>query len=519
MSRGIDYSFLENAVPKQQEPGPVNTSDMVGVTIRVDADALVQCDGEFVEELQLKAGIPTKAKFPIGQHLLEFISEKFTDIKVEKVVEWPEAGKNYLCIINDLKAPVAQKAAQLEQQRQAEEVEKKRKAEEVARKKAEEEAEKKRKAEEAARKKAQEERIKKMTPSQKFKEGQKILEEDYDWGLEVIKMASKEGVAEASKFLAFGFADGDNGIEKEDGLALDYFLAFLKQADKNDKDLAKVNYKLGYSYQYGKFGAPEDFKRSVKYYEQAVKLGDVPSLCKLAFGYDFGKGCFKKDEAKALKYYLEFAAKGDETYDDYKTTLYNLGSIYYYGLNGAEKDQQKAISYYKKSAELGYKDAKERLKKFEETEKKRLQEIADKEREEAVQKKMRRKRNIKWSIFSLLYFNIALFGMILDENESVLLYSILYLCIYWVNHWRFKEEKYESKRVSYLVPLLPVTLTTLSYIEWSDLSSTWGWLVFFVISLIIIFIQATINDNLLSKIAVVKGTIAGKYARYAKRNH
>lgn len=102
----IDFSFLENAAPKQQEPEPVKLeSGMANVTIRVDADSLLQCDGEFIDSL--KAGMMYKTQLPIGQHLLEFLSDENPNVKVEKIVEWPESDKNYLVIVNDLKAKIA----------------------------------------------------------------------------------------------------------------------------------------------------------------------------------------------------------------------------------------------------------------------------------------------------------------------------------------------------------------------------------------------------------------------------
>ena len=415
----MDFSYLQAAAADLQ-PKTANQPDMANVTIRVDADAFMLCDGEYMEDIQLKAGIIKKMQLPIGQHLLEFISSDNPDMKVEKQVDFPLPGRNYLVLVNELKALI-DAPAQLEQQRQAEE---------AARKKAED---------------AEEERVNKMTPQQKFEEGKSIYKQDYNRGIRLIMDASKEGLAEATKFLAFGWADGEYGMKKAEVMGYCSWLRFLEQADKDDKDLGKVNYKLGYTYQYGaysayedyeksveyyeqaaklgyvealkklafgynfgqgcfpkdgeialkyylefaakgnetyddynialnnlgviyqygKYGASEDYEKSVKYYERAAKLGNFQSLSNLAFGYDFGKGCFPKDGEKALKYYLEFAAKGDETYDEYKIALYNLGQIYFYGLNGAEKDKEKAISYYKRSADLGYQDAKDKLREIE----------------------------------------------------------------------------------------------------------------------------------------------------------
>lgn len=105
----IDFSFLENAAPKQQEPAPEpvkQESGVANVTIRVDADSFMQCDGEYVD-IPLKAGMMAKTQLPIGQHLLVFFAQENPNIKVEKVVEWPESDKNYLVMVNDLKMKLA----------------------------------------------------------------------------------------------------------------------------------------------------------------------------------------------------------------------------------------------------------------------------------------------------------------------------------------------------------------------------------------------------------------------------
>ena len=113
----VDFSSYGNAAPKQQEPAPElvkHESGMANVTIRVDADSLLQCDGEFIDSL--KAGMMFKTQLPIGQHLLEFLSDENPNIKVEKIVEWPESDKNYLVIVNELKAKIAPPMPQMGQQ-------------------------------------------------------------------------------------------------------------------------------------------------------------------------------------------------------------------------------------------------------------------------------------------------------------------------------------------------------------------------------------------------------------------
>ena len=102
----IDFSFLENAAPKQPGQEPLKTSGLANVTIRVDADCFMQCDGEYVD-LPLRAGVMAKTQLPTGQHLLEFFSQENPNIKVEKVVDFPESDKNYLVMVNELKAAIA----------------------------------------------------------------------------------------------------------------------------------------------------------------------------------------------------------------------------------------------------------------------------------------------------------------------------------------------------------------------------------------------------------------------------
>lgn len=100
----VDFSFLQNAAPRQPERKP--DSGMVHVTVRVDADCFMQCDGEYVD-IPLKAGQVCKTELPTGQHLLEFLSTENPNVKIEKMVDFPESGKNYLVVITELKAAVA----------------------------------------------------------------------------------------------------------------------------------------------------------------------------------------------------------------------------------------------------------------------------------------------------------------------------------------------------------------------------------------------------------------------------
>lgn len=115
----IDFSFLQNAAPEQpKQPEQEPDTGMANITIRVDADCFMQCDGEYVD-IQLKAGQVTKTELPTGQHLLEFLSTENPNVKIEKMVDFPESGKNYLVVVNELKAAVAPPMPQAQAQQAA----------------------------------------------------------------------------------------------------------------------------------------------------------------------------------------------------------------------------------------------------------------------------------------------------------------------------------------------------------------------------------------------------------------
>ena len=114
----VDFSFLQNAAPQQPEqPAQTPDSGLAHVTVRVDADCFMQCDGEYLD-IPLKAGQLCKTELPTGQHLLEFLSTENPNVKIEKMVDFPESGKNYLVVITELKAAVAPPIPQ-EQSQQA----------------------------------------------------------------------------------------------------------------------------------------------------------------------------------------------------------------------------------------------------------------------------------------------------------------------------------------------------------------------------------------------------------------
>lgn len=103
----IDFSFLENAAPKQQEPEPeVKVPTMVNVVVQVDADCQMYCDGEPIN-IPLNAGVVSKVQIAPGNHFLQFISRNNPNLKIEKETCIPVTDQNYILRINEFSAMMA----------------------------------------------------------------------------------------------------------------------------------------------------------------------------------------------------------------------------------------------------------------------------------------------------------------------------------------------------------------------------------------------------------------------------
>ena len=316
----IDFSYLEGAAP-QEESTPI-MSDTANVTIRVDADSMLLCDGEYIDQV-FKAGVLTKIQMGPGQHLLEFLYTEDPDIKIEKEVDFPESGKSYLVLIKGLKDLVD--AAEAEAKQKAEE-EARKKAEEEAKRIAEEEA--KRKAEEEARRKAEKARVKAEAEAKKA-EIKKIVD------------------------LAEDYLRGRNGKSKDYEKAVANYLIAAEAGD------AYSLYSLGWCYEYG-LGVEQSAREAVKWYRKAIEQGSknakerLGNAKKLGEDYYYGRNGKSKDREKAVANYL-IAAEAGEAYSQYC-----LGWCYEYGL-GVEKSVEEAEKWYRKAAEQREKNAKERL--------------------------------------------------------------------------------------------------------------------------------------------------------------
>ena len=114
------FDFLSQNVSSDKTEKE-NGTNLVNLTVRADAECIVNCDGDFL--FLLEPGKIQKEKVPVGQHILEFVSTDNPEVKIEKVVEYSELGKNYVLLISDLKDEITKIAEEEIQRKKREETE------------------------------------------------------------------------------------------------------------------------------------------------------------------------------------------------------------------------------------------------------------------------------------------------------------------------------------------------------------------------------------------------------------
>ena len=244
-------------VSQEQVPAPKNETGMANVTIRVDADCFLLCDGEFMEDIQIVANQIIKAKLPVGQHLLEFMDMENPDIKVEKPVDFPDEGKSYLLLITGLQANI----------------------QETNQKKIE----------------------KKLSPQELYEKGETCWEnEDDEAAVKWFLKSAEQGYAAAQRYLGYCYAEGV-GISQDSTEAVKWYRKAAEQGDA----IAQNN--LG-AYFYNDEG---NYAEALKWYYKAAEQGVVNSIYGIGLCFENGQGV-PRNVTEAVKWYRKAAEKGFE---------------------------------------------------------------------------------------------------------------------------------------------------------------------------------------------------------------
>ena len=321
-----DYFDFLNQNSQQEKPNQeVPKEESVNLTTRADAECTVMCDGDFLE--LLAANQIVKIKVPVGQHILQFISTEYSDIVIEKVVDFPVPGKNHVLLVSEFQALISTK-----KEKEAEEARNRANAEviesiqKLIEYDEEEEAivlsnkisnlsgaiELLRKAAELGYAPAQ------YLMGGVFYVGSDVPEDEVEWLQKVAKLglAPKKNLAEAAKWfrkaaeqgfvdaqidLAWMYDDGD-GVPEDKTEAARWYRKAAEQGNRYGQ------YFLATAYYDGE-GVPQDYTEAAKWYRMAAEQGDGDAQMSLAGMYEDGRGV-PKDIREAQKWYRKAAEQG-----------------------------------------------------------------------------------------------------------------------------------------------------------------------------------------------------------------
>jgi hypothetical protein len=97
------FETLKNSIPNSEQSASnvTNGSGHAFLTVKVDIDCKLYCDGDFLDLFE--ANKVKKIPIETGQHLMTVESEHCDGVSEDHVVDAAEAGKNYLLLVNGLK--------------------------------------------------------------------------------------------------------------------------------------------------------------------------------------------------------------------------------------------------------------------------------------------------------------------------------------------------------------------------------------------------------------------------------
>lgn len=189
-------------------------------------------------------------------------------------------------------------------------------------------------------------------------------------------VTKKANVEYALRQLAAGF--GHPG-------ALDSAAQMIERKELSPEQAGEVLYNLALIFDFAGQGVTADLAIALKYYQQAVALGNAQAQANLGYLFEAGKHV-SKDMVKAHQFYQQaadqhnaqgmnnlatFYLEGNVVDQDHAKALAlyqaaadmgndfainNMGKLYYYGW-GVDKDLPLAFDYFQRAAALGFEDA------------------------------------------------------------------------------------------------------------------------------------------------------------------
>jgi eukaryotic-like serine/threonine-protein kinase len=182
----------------------------------------------------------------------------------------------------------------------------------------------------------------------KYAEGADGLARDDTQAVEWYRKAAMQGYPGAETNLGDMYLSGRGGLEQS---PLEAFSWYLKAANQGWPD---AQYRLGYMYETG-LGTGKDLHRAVELYRSAAKNGYPDAENLLGVLYATGGDGLAVDDNQAVDWYRKAAEQG------FAKAEKNLGDMYFFGRGVGHQDYGTAITWYKKAATQNFAEAQFRL--------------------------------------------------------------------------------------------------------------------------------------------------------------
>lgn len=182
----------------------------------------------------------------------------------------------------------------------------------------------------------------------KYAEGSDGLPRDETKALDWYRKAALQGNAKAETNLGDMYLFGRGGLDKNPLIALSWY---LKAADQQWPD---AQYRLGYMYEVG-LGTGKNLQRAVELYRSAATAGYADAQNVLGVLYATGSDGLQRDDHEAIEWYRKAAVQGSAKAQK------NLGDMYYFGRGTDQPDYKEAMAWYKRAADQEFADAQFQL--------------------------------------------------------------------------------------------------------------------------------------------------------------
>jgi TPR repeat protein len=175
---------------------------------------------------------------------------------------------------------------------------------------------------------------------------------DESESIRLLKLAADQGDARAQFNLGYLYEEGRGGLPNDDREAARLYKLAADQGNAGGQN------NLGFLYEQGRGGLPKNDREAARLYKLAADRGNAYGQANLGYFYEQGRGGLPKDDSEAARLYKLAGDQGTRRGQN------RLGLFYEQGRGGLPKNDREAARLYKLTADRGGPAAQANLGRF-----------------------------------------------------------------------------------------------------------------------------------------------------------